>query len=114
MTLAIETFTWPTQSGDSPTITYRVRTSQFGDGYKQTAADGPNNKEQSFPVTVTGMKAQILDVMAFFDRHAGAKAFLWTPPLGSVGFYTCADPVPTPLGGMAYKITATFEQAFVP
>lgn len=112
--MAIETFTWRTQSGDSPTITYRVRTSQFGEGYKQTSADGPNNKEQSLPVTITCLKDQALLVMAFFDRHAGAKAFLWTPPLGAVGFYTCTNPVPTPIGGRTYKITATFEQAFTP
>lgn len=112
--MAIETFTWPTQPGDSPTITYRIRTSQFGEGYKQVSADGPNNKEQSFPITFTGMKAQAQEIMAFLDRHAGATAFLWTPPLGGVGLYTCVNPVPTPVGGMVYKITATFEQAFMP
>ncbi len=54
--MAIETFTWPTQHGDAPEITYRVRTAQFGDGYKQEAGDGPNNKEDSYPITYSGQK----------------------------------------------------------
>jgi phage-related protein len=112
--MAVETFTWATQGGESPDIAYRVRESQFADGYKQTVADGPNNKTQSFPITHTGFKPEILLIMAFFDRHAGARSFLWTNPLGELGFYKCAKPTPTPVGGTTWKITATFEQAFAP
>jgi len=112
--MAIETFSWPTQTGDSPDIDWRVRKSQFGNGYKQTVGDGPNNKEQSFPITFTGSKATILKIMEFLDSHAGAKAFKWTTPLGEVGLFTCEKAVPTPLGGGQFKITATFEQAYHP
>jgi len=112
--MAIEIFTWPTQRGDSPEITYRVRTSQFGSGYKQTAGDGPNNKEDFYPITVIGQKAMALEIMGFLDRHAGAKAFLWTTPLGELGLFTCINPVPTPIGGGIYKLTATFNRAFQP
>ncbi|HEY0290711.1 MAG TPA: phage tail protein [Pseudomonas sp.] len=112
--MAIETFTWPTQSGDAPDITYRTRTSQFGNGYKQVVGDGPNNKESSYPITFTGSKAKALEVMAFFDRHAGAKAFLWATPLGELGLFICTKPVPTPMGGTVFRVTATFEQAFHP
>lgn len=112
--MAIERFTWPTQTGDAPEITYRVRSSQFGDGYTQKAGDGPNNKQQSYPITFTGSKVKVREIMAFLDRHAGAKAFLWTTPLGDLGLYTCENPVPTPLGGGTFKITGTFVQAFHP
>ncbi|MEE5149110.1 phage tail protein [Pseudomonas alliivorans] len=112
--MAIETFTWPTQHGDAPDITYRVRTSQFGNGYKQDVGDGPNNKEDSYPITFTGTKERVLQIMEFLDRHAGAKAFLWTTPLGQIGLFTCKNPVPTPMGGIAFKLTATFERAFHP
>ena len=74
--MAIETFTWATQNGEAPDITYRVRTSQFGDGYKQEVGDGINNKVDSYPITHTGGQARALEIMAFFDRHQGAKAFL--------------------------------------
>ena len=112
--MAIETFKWPTQTGSSPQIEYRVRTAKFGDGYKQEVGDGPNNKEDSYPIAYTGQKAKALEIMAFFDRHAGAKAFLWTTPLGQLGLFTCKDPVPTPMGGGVFKLTATFVRAFHP
>lgn len=110
--MAIQRFTWPTQTGESPDISYRVRTSQFGDGYKQLVGDGPNNKVQSYPITFTGTKSEVLEVMAFFDAHAGSVAFLWTTPLGDLALFTCAKPVPTPMGGGVFKISATFDQAF--
>lgn len=112
--MAIETFTWPTQHGDAPDISYRVRTSRFGSGYKQDVGDGPNNKEDSYPITFTGTQAIVLQIMGFLDRHSGAKAFLWTTPLGQPGLFTCKDPVPTPMGGRIFKLTATFERAFHP
>lgn len=112
--MAIETFAWATQNGDSPTFEYRTRESRFGGGYKQVVGDGPNNKEDSYPITHTGSKARALEIMAFFDRHGGAKAFLWTTPLGEPGLFTCKDPIPTPVGGGVFKLTATFERAFHP
>ena len=112
--MAIEKFTWPTQHGDSPEIAYRVRTSQFGGGYKQEVGDGPNNKEDAYPITYSGPQAKVQEIMAFLDRHAGAKAFLWTTPLGQLGLFTCKNPVPTPVGGGVFKLTATFERAFHP
>ncbi|MBV1814530.1 phage tail protein [Pseudomonas viridiflava] len=112
--MAIETFIWPTQHGDAPDISYRVRTSQFGDGYKQQVGDGLNNKLDSYPVTFSGTQDRVLSIMTFLDRHAGAKAFLWTTPLGQLGLFTCKDPIPTPMGGRIFKLTATFERAFHP
>ncbi|MEA5673231.1 phage tail protein [Pseudomonas sp. MH2] len=112
--MAIETFTWATQRGEAPEITYRVRESKFGSGYRQTVGDGPNNKEDSYPVTVFATKAQTLKIMEFFDRHGGAKAFLWTTPLGELGLFTCKDPKPTPVGGGRFKVSATLERAFHP
>ncbi|EIK68398.1 phage minor tail protein [Pseudomonas synxantha BG33R] len=112
--MAIETFTWPTQHGEAPDITYRVRTSQFGDGYKQEVGDGINNKVDAYPITHTGNTATAAAMMAFFDRHQGAKAFLWTTPLGQLGLFTCKNPTPTPMGGGVFKVTATFERAFHP
>lgn len=112
--MAIERFTWPTERGSAPDITYRGRTARFGNGYKQEVGDGPNNKEDSYPITSTGTQATISQIMDFLDRHAGVKAFLWTTPLGQVGLFTCKNPSPTPVGGGVFKITATFDRAFHP
>ncbi len=48
-----------------------MRTAQFGDGYKQEAGDGPNNKEDSYPISYSGQKATVKEIMYFFGRHAG-------------------------------------------
>lgn len=112
--MAIETFTWSTQHGDAPEIAFRVRTARFGNGYKQDVGDGPNNKEDSYPITHTGPEARVQQIVDFLDRHAGAKAFLWTTPLGQLGLFSCKSYVPTPAGGGAFKLTATFERAYHP
>ncbi|MDD1002440.1 phage tail protein [Pseudomonas sp. TNT2022 ID642] len=112
--MAIEKFTWPTGRGETPDINYRVRSSKFGNGYAQNVGDGPNNKEDSYPITCVGHKVRVQQIMAFLDRHAGAKAFLWTTPLGELGLFTCKNPAPTPMGGGVFKLTATFERAFQP
>ncbi|SFB18910.1 Phage-related protein [Azotobacter beijerinckii] len=112
--MPIQTFNWPAQHGDSPDISYRTRTAQFGDGYAQVVGDGINNKVQSHAITWTGAKETALEIMAFLDEHAGYKAFLWRSPLGELGLYRCRKPVPTPLGGGIFRISATFEQAFHP
>lgn len=112
--MAIERFTWPTERGETADIQYRTREARFGGGYRQVVGDGPNNKEDRYSITVTGSKAELEQIMAFFDRHAGARAFLWKPPLGRVGLFTCTDPRPTPVGGGLFKLSATFGRAFHP
>ena len=111
--MAIETFIWQSEKGEGE-IKQRVRTQQFGDGYAQSVSDGINNKSQTWPFLHTGPKDKIKAIMAFLDRHQGAKAFLWTPPLGELGLYKCNGYKPSPRGGQVYSLSATFEQAFHP
>lgn len=102
------------REGRGGEISQRVRTKQFGDGYSQSVSDGINNKAQSWPVSHSGSASRIKEIMAFLDRHKGAKAFLWTPPLGELGLYKCNGYKPSHRGGNAYTLTATFEQTFHP
>ncbi|MDF1653185.1 phage tail protein, partial [Pseudomonas aeruginosa] len=51
--MAIETFTWATESGGEGDITFATRSAQFGDGYKQLVSEGLNSKSQSWPVSIT-------------------------------------------------------------
>ncbi|HBO9079218.1 phage tail protein [Pseudomonas aeruginosa] len=112
--MAIETFNWPTMRPEAPDMSFSVRTAQFGDGYRQEVADGINNLRQSWPVTCV-LKAQAaVQLLEFMERHAGAKSFLWTNPLGHLGLYTCKNPSPIPLAGGLVRFTGTFEQAFHP
>lgn len=110
--MATETFRWPTESGESPDIKYRVKETKFGDGYTQTYAEGINNKEESYTIKVTCRKSQAVEILDFFDRQAGWKSFFWTSPLGTLGLYRCQDPKHVNIGGDKYSITGTFVKAF--
>ena len=112
--MALETFTWSIENSASGDVAQRIRTAQFGDGYSQKVADGLNNKSQSWPVSHTGPEERVKAIIAFLDRHQGAKAFLWTPPLGELGLYTCTGYKPSSRGGNFYTLTATFQQTFHP
>lgn len=107
-----KTFTGKVEKGVDPTIEYRVIETQFGDGYRQTSADGINTKNESYAITVHAYKNEALEIMAFFDEHAGYKSFFWTPPLGKLGLYQCKDPKPVDQGGGLYVITGTFIKSF--
>lgn len=115
--MAIETFSWRTQTQDQPqgTFVHRVREAQFGDGYKQVSGDGLNPETQSWPVSFTGTEADIRPILAFMRRHT-VNAFIWTPPWGEAGLYRVAKESinAMPIGGRAMTITATFEQSYAP
>lgn len=112
--MATETFSWIADKGPSGEFTYRTRTAQFGDGYAQVVSDGINAESQSWPLTFTGMKADVVAIRDFLRRHGGAKSFLWTPPNGDLGLYRCKTFSLAVLGGDRYTLSATFEQAFRP
>lgn len=112
--MATETFTWKPNNDPAATIAFRTKSARFGDGYEQRAQDGINNRSQSWPLTFTGQKARIKEIMAFLDRHAGATPFFWSDPLGEQMLYRCSEYQPKAMGGDAYTLTATFEQAFHP
>ncbi|SAI70472.1 Phage-related protein [Bordetella ansorpii] len=109
-----ETFTWPSANDPQGTVTFRRLVAQFGDGYRQAAADGINNKVQSWPLQFIGTDTYLAPILAFFDRHAGYRSFRWTPPLGEEGWYEVTSYSPTPIGGPVYTISATFQQVFKP
>ncbi|MBD8531579.1 MULTISPECIES: phage tail protein [unclassified Massilia] len=108
------TFTWKHDARPSGTSAFRVLKAQFGDGYQQTAADGINNKSQSWPLSFTGAASKIAPITAFLDTCGGWQSFYWTPPLGAQGFYKCASYDSKHLGGDMWQLTATFEQSFQP
>lgn len=108
----VKTFGWKVERGPTPTINRRTVVSQFGDGYKQVSTDGINTKDESYAITVHAYKELAKTIMAFFDEHNGDKSFYWTPPLGELGLYRCADAAPLDKGGGLYVITGTFEKSF--
>lgn len=108
------TFTWDCDAEPTGSVTLRVLTAQFGDGYKQQAADGINNKSQSWPLVFTGTSARIKPIRDFLDGLGGYKAFFWTPPLGTQGYYKAAAYNTQHRGGDVWTLSVTFEQSFQP
>jgi len=112
--MATETFNWRAVGTPQGTVTLRRLVAQFGDGYRQAAADGINNKVQSWPLQFVGSRAEMAALIAFLDQHAGFRSFLWTPPLGEEGYYEVVQYSATPIGGPVYTVNATFQQVFKP
>lgn len=107
-----ETFTWRPDKSVPGTFTQRVRSASFGNGYTQRAADGINNETQSWDLTFTGTKARIAEILAFIRAQKGYKAFIWVTPFDGPLYFTCDSFKPTPMGGSAWSLTATFEQTY--
>lgn len=108
------TFTWAPRIETSGTATYRTLSAKFGDGYEQKAADGINNKSQSWPVSFVGAAAYITPIRDFLDARAGYQSFYWTPPLGVQSLYRAMTHSVKALGTDKYELTSTFEQSFQP
>ena len=108
----VKTFKWRIERAISPTLEFRVITSQFGDGYAQTSSDGINNLAESWDITLPASLRDARDIRNFFLEHKGVKSFLWTPPLGDLGLYTCANPSYVPQSTQLYVITGTFVRSY--
>lgn len=104
-----DTFTWPTQAGNTGTETGHVRKSPFGDGYAQRVADGINPLSRSWQIQWKGTKATAFAIRDFLRAHIGVS-FFWTAPGDVMQTYTCDSWTINDQGGPIYTITATFEQ----
>ncbi|WP_272681817.1 phage tail protein [Providencia sp. PROV129] len=108
----IETFTWCPRINAQIDTTFRTKKAQFGDGYTQTAGDGINTRSDNASFEFVGKEAMIKQIVAFFDRHEGYKAFIFTPPLREKGLFRCEAYKTSALGAGVYSVLATFIEAF--
>lgn len=83
---------WDIQIQDTPSVNYsrRVTETQFGNGYKQVAEDGPNAETRTFAITFTGQINEKYhnpqDVCKFLRAHV-VQPFDFTPPDGERGLF---------------------------
>ena len=105
-------FRWHVERAPSATVKFRTVVAQFGDGYRQISADGINTKDETYSITINGDLKTAKEIMAFFDEHNGITSFLWRPPLGELGLYTCDDPTPSQKSTNLFVITGTFVKSF--
>ena len=111
--MALETFSWRVQGTPEGAYDWRVRSAQFGDGYKQVAGDGINPETQTWPLTFQGREKDMKPILAFVRAHV-IKACVWTPPYGVSGLYRVTkDSIKAmPTGGSTMSVSFTFEQAY--
>ena len=81
--MAMQTFNWEPDDEIGTDSTFRVRRSQFGDGYVQVAGDGLNPETDTHTLTFGGLMDEIKPIVDFIRAHGGARSFLWTTPEGS-------------------------------
>jgi phage-related protein len=93
-----EIFDFDVQASPTATVSFATLDAQFGDGYSQSAADGINNKAQSWSIRIRGLKGAdcvpSVDMQAayeFLDAHGGWKSFQWTTPEGYTGLFLCKN-----------------------
>lgn len=109
-----EVFNWCVRTDVVGTTDFLTKEARFGDGYRQTSADGLNNETQQWPVSIVGRADKVRLARDFLRAHRGAVSFLWTPPLGEQGLYLCKTYNLQAHGGGVYTLSATFEQTFQP
>ncbi len=96
--------------------TPKIHSIKFGDGYEQRIADGINNLEQTMNVSFsTRPKAEIDDIVAFFESLGGVSKFRMTID-DSNGAETikvvCKTWNQTWAFDNFYSLTATFQRVY--
>lgn len=110
-----DTFTWRTRPGINGTENVNNLTAQFGDGYKQIASSGINASVETWNLTWTGRKTEVLEIRNFLRAHV-ISSFWWTNPWGEKNLYRVkSDSIaPSFQDGSVVSLAFTFEQAFAP
>lgn len=104
-----DTFSWPTQAGNTGTETGAVLEARYGDGYRAVAANGINPLSRSWPFSWTGHYREAMQIRDFLRAHVGVP-FYWTAPRDVPQLYTCASWTINDVGGPVYTVSGTFEQ----
>lgn len=104
-----DTFTWPTQGGNTGSEKGAVLETRYGDGYRAVVADGISPLSRTWPFAWTGPWQDVFAMRDFLRAHIGIP-FYWAAPRDSRQMYTCVDWSVRDVGGPIYSISATFEQ----
>lgn len=109
-----DTFIWRVHATASGGGKFVVSRAQFGDGYSQAVPRGINPHQQEWDVTVSDYTVGIKVVRDFLANHIG-ESFLWTPPMGTEGYYRCDEGYqPVYQGGGYWTLSMKFTEVFLP
>lgn len=107
---------WTESAGATLEEEPRLRSARFGDGYEQRAADGINNRPQSWVIPFDGVDDAVADEMiAFLRAQDGRLAFNYVPLRGTTALRViCRKWSRSHTRPGESAIRATFEQVFEP
>jgi phage-related protein len=93
--MSLPVFNFPVDANNAArTNSYRTKSVQYGDGYKQLAPAGINNKLDTWDLTLPLLtNAVVAQIEAFCDGVGQHKNFNWTPPRGALGVYRFTSPI---------------------
>lgn len=113
-----EIFSYKVQASPSASVTLSTISSQFGDGYSQAAANGINNKSQSWTIKIKGHLdgacaggEDVTGAYDFLDDHGGWRSFEWITPLGYTGLF-CCNSYGIQKDGKVATLSASFFEVF--
>ncbi len=100
--MSLPTFNFTVDANNAVrTNTYRTKSVRYGDGYKQLAPSGINNKLDTWDLTLPLLTASTLvQIEAFFDSIGQHQNFEWTSPHGSRGAYRLTSPIKYQASGL--------------
>jgi phage-related protein len=102
-------FTWNPFDASRKTVTPRVKTSRFGDGYQQRVGDGINTALEVWDCTFGPRDSETIDdIEAFLLAQAGVSSFTWSFRPGKS--FVCPRWTRGYTGVVLNTITATFEE----
>lgn len=107
-----ETFAYVPTKEVRKSITPRVKSVTFGNGFMQIAPDGINSVLEEWSLTFTVIDADRIIIDAFFTSMLGCTPFIWkSSEVGALNkYYLCPSWQVTPVGGCYFTITSTFKQ----
>ena len=109
------TFTYTPSFEATESSRPRVRTTQFGDGYRQSVRFGLNTDPKEWSLTFMNRTNVERDsILSFLEARGGVESFDWTPPRGTAGKYLCAEWQATLINYNNNTVQATFRQVFEP
>lgn len=109
--MVLERFSWQVTMDSTGGKSFRVKEVNFGDGYSQVAGDGINTAKKEQKIKYVGLKPELLMVVAFLDRHAGYKPFVFKHPVFGEGVYLVDKYSYSPIAKDFYSLTFTLNEA---
>lgn len=98
-------------SSAAVSVTPRIRTSRFGDGYEQRVADGINASPRTWSLVFNQTNAVADTTIAFLEALQG-DSFDWTPPCGTAGKWVAREWSVSVIGTTARQINVAFVEVF--